>query len=319
MKAAIYKKYGPPEVLKIEDIDLPSIQDDEVLVKIYAASINPYDWKFRTGLFPIRVMTGGFFKPKSHRLGADVSGEIVGVGKNVRRFKIGDHVFGFCRGSYAEYVNVAENRISIKPKNITFEEAAALPMVALTALQGLRDKAQIKKGDKVLIYGASGGVGHLAVQLARYYQTEVTGVCSTSNLSWVKDLGADHMIDYTQKDFTKSGKKYDIIYDTVGKLTFLGCLNSLTRTGYCILFSLSGLIPTLLFGSVVGRKRVKTFIAKSSTEDFDFIRELIERGEIKPVIDRRYSLEQIAEAFRYAEKGHTKGKVVIEIHQENKE
>ena len=313
MKAAIYKKYGPPEVLKIEEIDKPSIQDDEVLLKIHSASVNPYDWKFRNGILPIRVMTGGFFKPKSRRLGADVAGEIEQVGKNVRRFRIGDHVFGFCRGSYAEYVSVAESRISIKPKNITFEEAAAVPMAALTALQGLRDKAGIRQGHKVLIYGASGGVGHFAVQLARYYGAEVTGVCSTSNLSWVKELGAHYMVDYTKEDFTKSGKKYDIIFDAVGKLTFTGCLRSLTETGYCILFSLSSLIPTLLFGSLFGRKRVKTFIAKSSTEDFDFIRELIERGEIKPVIDRRYPLDRIVEAFRYAEKGHAKGKVVIEI------
>ena len=313
MKAAIYKKYGPPEVLKIEDIEQPAIQDDEVLIKVHSASVNPYDCHFRNGILPIRVMTGGLTKPKSNRLGADVAGKIEQVGKNVRRFKTGDHVFGICLGSYGEYVSVDESKISIKPNNLTFEEAAAVPMVALTALQALRDQARIKKGDKVLIYGASGGIGHFAVQLARYYETEVTAVCSSSNLAWVKDLGADFTIDYTKEDFTKGDKKYDIIFDTVGKLTFTGCLRSLTKTGYCILFSLSGLIPTLLFGSLFGRKRVKIFIAKTSYEDFDFIRELIERGEIKPVIDRRYPLDQIVEAFRYAEKGHTKGKVVIEI------
>ena len=313
MKAAVYKKYGPPEVLKIEDIDLPTIQDDEVLIKIRCASVNPYDWKFRKGIFPVRVFSGGFFKPKSHRLGTDVAGEIEQVGNNVQRFKIGDHVFGFCSGSYAEYVAVQDKAISIKPKNLTFAEAATVPMVALSALQALRDKAKIAKGHTVLIYGASGGVGHFAVQFARYFETEVTAVCSSSNLAWVKDLGADFTIDYTKEDFTKGDKKYDIIFDTVGKLTFTGCLRSLTKTGYCILFSLSGLIPTLLFGSLFGRKRVKIFITKSSYEDFDFIRELIERGEIKPVIDRRYPLDQIVEAFRYAEKGHTKGKVVIEI------
>jgi len=313
MKAAIYKKYGPPEVLKIEEIEKPAIQDDEVLIKVHSASVNPYDFKFRKGILPIRVMTGGFFKPKNQRLGADVAGEIVEVGKNVQRFKVGDPVFGFGLGSYGEYVGTIESRISNKPKNISFAEAAALPMVALTALQGLRDKAQIKKGDKVLIYGASGGIGHIAVQLARYYGTEVTGVCSSSNLSWVKDLGAHYMIDYTEEDFTKGSKKYDIVFDTVGKLSFSGCLRSLTKTGYGISFSLSAMLPVLLLGSALGKKKVKTFIAKSSHEDFDFIRDLVEKGEIKPVIDRRYPLDQIVEAHRYTETGHVKGKVVIEI------
>lgn len=313
MKAAIYRKYGPPEVLKIEDIEKPSLQDDEVLIKVHSASVNPYDSHFRNGILPLRVMTGGLTKPKSHRLGADVAGKIEEVGKNVRRFKVGDHVFGFCLGSYAEYVSVHESKISIKPNNLTFEEAAAVPMVALTALQALRDQAQIKKGDKVLIYGASGGVGHFAVQLARYYESEVTAVCSSSNLAWVKDLGAHYTIDYTKEDFTKADEKYDIIFDTVGKLTFFSCMRALTKTGFCILFNLSQLIPILLFGWLFGRKRAKTFVAKTSYEDLDFLRELIEQGAMKPVIDRRYPLDQIVEAHRYAEKGHTKGKVVIEI------
>lgn len=313
MKAAIYRKYGPPEVLTVEDIEKPSPGDDEVLVKVHSASINPYDWKFRTGLLPIRIMTGGFFKPKQNRLGADVAGEIEALGKDVKRFKVGDPVFGFAIGSYADYVTTLESRLILKPKNISFAEAAALPMVALTALQGLQNKAGIKKGDKVLIYGASGGIGHIAIQVARYFGAEVTGVCSTPNLAWVKKLGADHMIDYTKEDFTKGGKRYDIVFDTVGKLTFAGILRSLTKTGYGISFNLWAMLPVLLLGSAFGQKRVKTFIAKSSQEDFDLIRELIKKRKIKPVIDRRFPLPQIAEAFRYAEKGHTKGKVVIEI------
>lgn len=317
MKAAIYKEYGPPEVLKIEDIEKPSIQDDdEVLIKIRGASVNPYDCKFRKGIFPIRVFSGGFFKPKSHRLGADVAGEIEQVGKDVQRFRIGDQVFGFCRGSYAEYVAVQDKGISIKPENLTFAEAAAVPMVALTALQALRDKAKIKKGHKVLIYGASGGVGHFAVQFARYFKTEVTAVCSSSNLAWVKNLGADFTIDYTKEDFTKGGKKYDIIFDTVGGVTYSSARRCLIKTGVYI--TANSLKPAyhivqLLLGPLFGRKRAIMFIARIKYQDLDFIRKVIEQGKIKPVIDRRYPLGQIVAAHRYAEKGHTKGKVVIEI------
>lgn len=318
MKAAVYKSYGPPEVLKIEDIEQPSIQDDEdgrVLIKVHSASVNPFDYLYRSGYLPVRL-SNGFTKPKQHILGIDVAGTIEAVSKNVSRFKIGDHVFGSCLGSHAEYVRVRESTISRLPKNLTFKEAAAIPCVALTALQALRDVAQIKKGQKVLIYGASGGIGHFAVQLARFYETEVTAVCRSSNLAWVKDLGAHYMIDYSKEDFAENGSKYDIILDAVGKRTFFNCRRSLNKTGVYITEHV--LYPKyhpvqLLLGSLMGDKRAKIHLANPNEKDIDFLRELMEAEKIKPVIEKCYPLDQIVEAHRHVENRHTKGKVVIEI------
>lgn len=315
MKAVVYEKYGPPEVLELKEVAKPSPGDDEVLVKVHAASVNPLDYKMRKSILPIRFISS-LLKSKAHRVGVDVAGEVEALGKNVQRFKIGDQVFGLCRGACSEFVSAPGNRLSKKPKNIAYAEAAAMPVAALTALQGLRDKAGIKKGDKVLIYGASGGVGHFAVQIARYYGAEVTAVCSTPNLQWVKGLGAHYTIDYTQEDFTKSGKKYDLIFDTVGYVSFLKCRPSLTEAGVFVMANFLGQKRDIIeapLGSLVGRKKAKAFIARGNPEDFDFLGELLEKGKIKPVIDRRYPLDQIVEAHRYAEKGHTKGKVVIEI------
>jgi NADPH:quinone reductase-like Zn-dependent oxidoreductase len=315
MKAAIYRKYGPPEVLTIEDIEKPTPKDDEVLVKVHSAAVNPLDYKMRKSLLPIRIVAG-LLKPKAKRVGVDFAGEITAVGKGVTEFKIGDQVFGLCRGSCAEFVTVPGKRLSKKPKNITFGEAAAVPVAALTALQGLRDKAGIKKGDKVLIYGASGGVGHFSVQLARYYGAEVTAVCSSANLGWVKGLGAHYMIDYTKEDFTKSGRMYDIIFDTVGYVSFLACKSSLSGAGVFVTANFLNQkrdIVQFLLGLFTGRKRAKTFITRGNQKDLDFLAGLLSKGKLKPVIDRRYPLDQIVKAHRYAEEGHTKGKVVIEI------
>ncbi|WML48606.1 NAD(P)-dependent alcohol dehydrogenase [Neobacillus sp. PS3-34] len=319
MRAAIYRSYGPPEVLNIEDVEQPTIKDDDrVLIRVYNASVNPYDVLFRKGYLPTRI-ENGLTKPKNHTLGIDVAGTIEAVGKNVDRFKVGDQVFGSCIGSHAEYVCPRQNVLSFMPKNATFEEAAAIPCAAQTALQALRDVAQIKQGQRVLIYGASGGIGHFAVQLARYFEAEVTAVCSTSNLQWVKDLGAHYMIDYTKENFADNGKKYDVILDAVGKRTFFSCLPSLTETGVYI--TENAIYPKyhpiqLMIGSLIGHKKAKVHLTKPNDKDLDFLRGLVEEEKVKAFIEKCYPLDQIVAAHRHVESGHTKGKIVLDIKME---
>jgi NADPH:quinone reductase-like Zn-dependent oxidoreductase len=318
MRAAIYESYGPPEVLEIKDVELPFIKDnDRVLIKVHNASVNAMDYLYRKGYFPTRLQNG-LTKPKTRILGIDVAGKIEAVGKNVNKFKVGDQVFGSCLGSHAEYVCPRESVLSLMPKNVTFEEAAAVPCTAQTALQALRDVAQIKPGNRVLIYGASGGIGHFAVQLAKYFEAEVTAVCSSSNLQWVKDLGADYVIDYTKEDFTDNGKKYDIILDAVGKLTFFSCLRSLTEKGIYITEHL--LYPKyhpiqLIISPLIGGRKAKVHLAKPNDKDLDFLRGLLEEENVKPVIEKCYPLDQIIEAHKHVESGRTKGKVVLEINK----
>jgi NADPH:quinone reductase-like Zn-dependent oxidoreductase len=327
MKAIVYEKYGPPDVLQLKEVAKPTPKDNEVLIKIYATVVTTVDCGTRKGEpFFGRIVTG-LLRPKTTILGFEVAGEIEEVGKDVKRFKEGDQVFGITTtslGGHAEYICLPEDApVAIKPVNMTYEEAAAVVEGACTALPFLRDKANIQSGQKVLINGASGSIGTAAVQLAKYFGAEVTGVCSTTNLELVKSLGADKVIDYTKEDFTKSGQTYDIIFDTVGKSSFSRCKGSLTQKGVYLTATGLAVVPQMLWTSKIGSKKAilaLTGLMPSSekTKNLVFIKELIEAGKIKAVIDRRYPLEQTAEAHRYVDKGHKKGNVVITLEHNNK-
>jgi len=314
MKAIVYTKFGPPNVLHLQEVEKPTPKSNEVLIKIAATTVVKEDPDMRASRG-----FNGFLKPRNTILGQELAGEVEAVGKNVTCFRPGDQVFGIDMfGSYAKYKCMSENgALAIKPATLSYEEAASVPNGALTALPFLRDKGKIQSGQSLLIYGASGSVGAAAIQLARYYGAEVTGVCSTANLEWVTSLGADHVIDYTKEDFTENGKTYDIIFDTVGKRSFSQCKGSLTDDGIYL-----GTVPTpamilqALWPVKRGSKKVRFAAtglrpAREKIKDLVFLTELIEAGKIKPVIDRYYPLEQMADAHRYVEQGHKKGNVVI--------
>lgn len=321
MKAAFFNRYGPPEVVQIKDVEKPVPKDNEVLVRVYATTICAADWRLRKAdPFIIRFMIGLWRPTKIHILGMEFAGKVESVGKAVTRFAKGDEVFGstgFKFGAHAEYLYAPEDGLAMKPVNMTFEEAAAVLFGGVSALHFLR-KAKIQAGQKVLIYGASGSVGVFAVQLAKHFGAHVTGVCSTANLDLVKSLGADEVVDYTREDFSRAGRVYDIVFDTVGKSGFSRSLKSLKRGGFYVLVGGSGGLPSILGGalrgmwvSVTGAAKVVGGVARRAAGDQSFLKELIEAGKLRTVIDRRYSLEQIAEAHRYAEAGHKKGHVVI--------
>jgi NADPH:quinone reductase-like Zn-dependent oxidoreductase len=321
MKAIVYTEYGPPDVLQFKDVEKPAPTDNEVLLKVHAASANPADWHLMRAEPFLARLANGLLKPKNTKLGADVAGQVEAVGSNVTQLQVGDDVFGEMPlnelGTFAEYVCAPESLLALKPARMTFEQAAAVPLAAFTALQGLRDKGQIQPGQRVLINGASGGVGTFAVQIAKSFGTEVTGVCSTRNLDMVRSIGADHVIDYTQEDFTQTAQRYDLIFDAVGNRSVSDYKRALSPNGICSIAgftSLSRLFQIMLLG---GKKVGMMKTAKANKEDLVFIKELLEAGKVVPVIDRSYPLAETAEAIRYLETGHARGKVVITVAHKN--
>ncbi len=317
MKAIVYKKYGSPDVLQMEEVEKPIPDANQVLIKVHAASINAGDYRMmRADPFLIRLMAG-LLKPKDPRLGWDLAGRVEAVGENVKQFRPGDEVFGCANGTFAEYVLAKEAYLARKPANKSFEQAAALPVAALTALQGLRDAGGIRPGQKVLIQCASGGVGTFAVQLAKSFGAEVTAVCSTRNLEMVRSIGADHVIDYTKEDFTRNQKCYDLIFAVNGYHPLPGYKRALCSQGIytCAGGTINQFLQAILLGSLMsrngGKKMGSMGIAKVNQNDLVYLLDLLEAGKIAPVIDRRYPLSEIAEAFRYVEDTHAQGKVVI--------
>lgn len=317
MKAIIYTEYGSPDVLELKEVARPTPKDNEVLVKVHAASANAADWHLMRAEPFLARLENGLLKPKNTKLGADIAGRVEAVGRNVTQFQAGDDVFGCMPlnelGGFAEYVCAHEEAVALKPTKMTFEQAAAVPLAAFTALQGLRDKGQIQPGQKVLINGASGGVGHFAVQIAKSYKTEVTGVCSTRNLDMVRSIGADHVIDYTKEDFTQTGQQYDLIFDAVGNRSVSEYQRALSPNGICSVAGFTSLSRLFQFMLLGGKKVGLMETAKGNKKDLLFIKELLEAGKVVPVIDRVYPFSETAEAIRYLEKGHAQGKVVITV------
>ena len=320
MKAIVVSKYGSPDVLELEDVEKPDVDDDLALVRVRAASINPADWYGVAGPLIVRPSTG-LLTPRTDRTGIDFAGTVEAVGRTVTHIQPGDEVFGARSGALAEYVTVRDAVVA-KPANISFEEAAAVPVAAITALQGLRDKGGLQPGQQVLINGASGGVGTFAVQIAKALGAEVTAVCSTRNVELARSLGADHVVDYTQADFTRSDRRYDLLLDIAGSKSWSACRRVLKPEATLVivgahrrnrLFGPIGHIVRLRLASLRGSQKAVFFIAKTNRADMEFLRELLEAGKVKPVVDRRYELSETADAFRYLGEGHARGKVVVTV------
>ena len=325
MKAIILTRYGSPDTLQLHEVEKPSPRDNQVLVRVLAASANPLDWHHMRGEPILARMGEGFLQPKNTKLGADVAGRVETVGRNVTEFQTGDEVFGVCAGSFAEYVCASETKLALKPANISFDAAAATPVAAFTALQGLRDKGEIRPGQKVLVYGASGGVGTFAVQIARSYGAEVTGVCSTRNVDMVRSIGADHVIDYTKEDFTRNGEKYDLIYDAVGNRSAFDYARALSSGGMCVITGFSSLLRlagNVVLGAMISRAGSKQIgfqgLATTPKTDLVVIKELLAEGKVLPVIGKRFPLKEAPEAIRYLEAGHPGGKVVVTVEHNDK-
>ena len=322
MKAIVYHKYGSPDVLQLQEVEKPIPDDDAVLVKVRAAAVNPYDWNFVRGEPYFMRLIAGLRVPKKNRLGVDYAGVVEAAGKNVADFQPGDEVYGMADATFAEYLCAPQSQTAAKPANLTFEEAAAVPLAALTALQGLRDSGELQAGQRVLIIGASGGIGTFAVQIAKEMGAHVTGVCSTPNLELVRSLGADEVIDYTQQDFTRSSQKFDVILQLGGMDSPARCRRALTPQGKLVLSSgeskgrwigpLDRIIQASLLNPFVSQALI-VLGTKRSQPDLDYLRELIEAGKLTPVIDRVQPLSEVPDAIRYVEKAHSRGKVVITV------
>lgn len=318
MKAIVYDRFGPPDVLRYEEVEKPVPKDEEVLIRVRAASLNPLDWRLMRGGPPIVRMIFG--DPRGRRPGRDVAGQVESVGRKATLFKPGDTVFGAGEGSCAEYVCAPESKLARKPDQMTFEQAASLPVAGLTALQSLRDWGKLQPGQRVLINGAAGGVGTFAVQIAKAFGAEVTGVCSTRNVEMLRSLGADRVIDYTREDFTRGGQRYDVLLDNIGNHSIAACRRVVARQGkYLMAGGAKQIVPLLtralavLLRSHVMRQNVAFFVAKLCTDDLTALAALVVGGKVNPVIDRRYSLQEVPEAIRYLEAGHARGKVVISL------
>jgi NADPH:quinone reductase-like Zn-dependent oxidoreductase len=322
MKAIVQDRFGPPEVLELREIDEPEAGDDEVLVRVHAASVNPADWYAMAGVPYVARPSMGFRKPRTGSVGLDLAGVVAAVGGNVTRFRPGDEVFGASTGTLAEYATAPQDALVRKPAKLSFEQAAAVPVAALTALQGLRDKGQIQPGQKVLINGASGGVGTFAVQIAKSFGADVTGVCSTRNVAMVGSLGADRVIDYTKEDFTRTDQRYELLLDVAGSRSWSACRRVLQPRATLVMVGaprggrLLGPLGHFLkvrLAALRADQRVVFFISKSDHEDLLFLQELLEAGTVTPVVERSYPLSEAPDAFRYLGEGHAQGKLVITV------
>lgn len=323
MQAIVYHRYGSPDVLQFEEIPKPTPAEDQVLIRVHAASVNPYDWHFmRAAPSLIRLFTG-LRGPKFPRLGADVAGVVEAVGDKVKSLKPGDAVFGMAKGSFAEYACAAASQLAVKPKEISFEQAACLPIAGITALQGVRDKGKVQAGQTVLINGAAGGVGTFAVQIAKWLGARVTGVCSTRNVELVRSIGADEAIDYTREDFARSARRYDLLFDLVGNRSLTDCLRAVETRGTYISCGggspdrssadmLAGVLQNVVRSRFASQK-MPGLLAKINSEDLAILADLVQSGKVTPVVDRSYTLRETAEAIRYVESGHVRGKVVIAV------
>lgn len=320
MRAIRHQRYGPPDTLVLEDVPVPDPGEGQLRVRVHAAAANPLDWHKLRGSPVVVRLSDGLLRPSDPGLGADVAGRVDAVGEGVTRFAVGDAVFGEASGGFADYVCVAEDRVARKPEGVSFEQAAAAPVAGLTALQGLRDHGRLQAGERVLINGASGGVGTFAVQLARHFGAETTGVCSGRNVELVRSLGAEHVVDYTEADFTRLGERWDVVFDAVGNATNAGYRRALEPGGRAVVAGFTTLprmlVQVMLLGAITSRttdRTVGTMLARPNAEDLAFLAERLERGEVNSVIDRRYDLAEVPAALAYLEEGHARGKVVIRV------